>query len=90
MAEKEVKKRYRFGRLWTTGSHYNTEAGRVRYAELVGASGPDEGDGGPPHGVRYITRETDPYKLPSLDFEYLIYEYDAFRRYLDGARVEGI
>ena len=38
----------------------------------------------------YITPETDPYKLPSLDFEYLIYECDAFRRYLEGALVEGI
>jgi len=85
VAEEEVKKRYRFGRLWIIGTHYETDEGPVRFAELSGVTGPDEADGGPPHGARYITRETDAYRLPSMELEYLIYEADAFRRYLEGA-----
>jgi peptidoglycan/xylan/chitin deacetylase (PgdA/CDA1 family) len=85
VAEEEVKKRYRFGRLWTVGTHYNTDEGEIRYADLVGVPGADEADGGPPHAARYITRDCDPYRLPSMDLEHLIFEYDAFRKYLEGA-----
>jgi peptidoglycan/xylan/chitin deacetylase (PgdA/CDA1 family) len=85
LAEDEVKKRYRFGRLWIIGPHYHTEAGKVRYADLVGVPGPDELDGGPPHAARYITKEADPYRLPSMELEHLIFQYDAFRAYLQGA-----
>jgi peptidoglycan/xylan/chitin deacetylase (PgdA/CDA1 family) len=84
-AESEVRRRYRFGRLWTIGSHIQTDRGSVRFAELAGVQGDDEPDGGPPMETRYITSSTNPYRLPSMDFEYLIYEYDAFRRYLAGA-----
>ena len=42
-------------------------------------------DGGPPFAARYITKDSLPYKLPSMEFEYLIYEYDAFKKYLEGA-----
>ena len=85
VAEIEVKKRYRFGRLWTVGACYETDEGSIRYADLVGVPGVDEDDGGPPSVARYITPHSDPYKLPSMDFEYLIYEYDPFRRYLEQA-----
>jgi len=85
VAEDEVKKRYRFGRLWIIGSHYETDSGQIRYADLVGCPGDDEDDSGPPFAARYITRDTDPYRLPSMDFEYLIYDHDAFRTYLEGA-----
>jgi peptidoglycan/xylan/chitin deacetylase (PgdA/CDA1 family) len=85
VAETEVKKRYRFGRLWVIDAHYDTEDGRMRFADLVEVSGPDELDGGPPHEARYITERSHPYRLPSMELEYLIYEYDAFHRYLRGA-----
>jgi len=85
VAEIEVKKRYRFSRLWIIGSHYQTDTGSIRYADLVGCPGTDEDDGGPPYAARYITLETDPYKLPSMDLEYLVFEHDAFRKYLMGA-----
>ena len=85
VAEIEVKKRYRFGRLWIIGSYYQTETGHVRYADLTGCPGSDEDDGGPPFAARYITPDTDPYRLPSMDLEHLIYEHDAFRAYLEGA-----
>ena len=85
VAEAEVKKRYRFARLWIIGTHYQTEAGPVRYADLVGVPGPDEADGGPPFAARYITPESDPYRLPAMELEYLIYDYAAFRAYLQGA-----
>jgi peptidoglycan/xylan/chitin deacetylase (PgdA/CDA1 family) len=85
LAEDEVKKRYRFGRLWIIGAHYHTEAGEVRYADLVGVPGPDELDGGPPNAARYITEESDPYRLPSMELECLIFQYAAFRAYLQGA-----
>ena len=45
-------------------------------------SGADESDGGPPHAARYIRKQTDPYRLPSMELECLIYEYDVFRGYL--------
>ena len=85
IAEDEVKKRYRFGRLWIVGTHYSTAQGPIRYADLVGVDGPDEEDGGPPNKARYITRDTHPYRLPSMELDSLIYEYGAFQRYLVGA-----
>jgi peptidoglycan/xylan/chitin deacetylase (PgdA/CDA1 family) len=87
-AEDEVKKRYRFARLWTIGSHIDTDRGKVRYADLVGVAGDDEADGGPPMAARYITQETNPYRLPSMDFEFLINRFDDFRAYLAGALAE--
>ena len=74
VAEREAKKRYRSGRLWIIGTHYDTGEGRVRYAELVGVAAEDEADGGPPHAARYITRDSDPYRLPSMELEHLIYD----------------
>ena len=85
LAEQEVKKRYRFGRLWIIGSEYSVDGEPVRYADLVGVEGPDEADGGPPHAARYITRDSDPYRLPAMEIQALIHEPDAFRRYLEGA-----
>jgi len=87
VAEDEVKKRYRFGRLWIIGAHYDTDEGRIRYADLVGVPDPDEEDGGPPFAARYITEDGHPYRLPSMEFEYLIYEHRAFRGYLEGALI---
>jgi peptidoglycan/xylan/chitin deacetylase (PgdA/CDA1 family) len=84
-AEAAVRKRYRFARLWTVGAHVETDKGRMRIADLAGVAGPDESDGGPPAAARYITKDSHPYRLPALDFEYLIYPYDGFRKYLDGA-----
>jgi peptidoglycan/xylan/chitin deacetylase (PgdA/CDA1 family) len=85
VAEDEVRKRYRFGRLWIIGSHYDTAHGQVRFADLVGVPGADEADGGPPFAARTISRESHPYRLPSMELEVLIFEYDAYRRYLEGA-----
>lgn len=84
-AEDEVAKRYRFGRLWIIGSTYQADGNRIRYADLAGVSGPDEGDGGPPEAARYITEHTHPYRLPSMEIQGLIYTFDAFRAYLEGA-----
>lgn len=85
VAEREVMKRYRLGRLWIVGSMYQADGAQIRYADLVGVPGADEKDGGPPFAARYITRESHPYRLPSMEFMYLIYQYDAFRKYLEGA-----
>jgi hypothetical protein len=57
----------------------------MRYADLVGAAGPDEDDGGPPHEARYVTEGSDPYRLPSMELQALIHEPAAFRAYLEGA-----
>ncbi len=83
IAEAEVKKRYRFGRLWIVGSEYQVDGETVRYAELVGVPGDDEDDGGPPHAARYITGDSDPYRLPSMELERLVQQPDAFRKYLE-------
>ena len=57
----------------------------MRFADLSGVSGADELDGGPPFAARDITKQSHPYRLASMELEYLIYEYDAFRSYLQGA-----
>ena len=80
-AEKEVKKRYRFARLWVVSEPYQTDKGEIRYSDLVGDGGEDEADGGPPNAVRYITKDTDPHKLPSMELEHFIFEYDKFQAY---------
>ena len=84
-AEIEVKKRYRFGRLWIVGSEYEADGKPIRYAELAGSTEADEADGGPPNSTRYITEHTDPHRLPSMELQALINDHDAFRRYLEGA-----
>ena len=87
-AEDEVMKRYRFGRLWIIGSEYTADGKPIRYADLVGIPGPDEADGGPPSAARYITMESHPYRLPSMELQQLVHEPAAFRSYLEGALVE--
>jgi len=84
-AEGEVRKRYRFARLWITSEPYQTDKGPVRYVDLVGANSEDEIDGGPPYALRYITESTDPLKLPSMELEHFIFEFDSFQKYLEGA-----
>lgn len=88
-AEAEVKQRYRFGRLWIVGAMYEADGQPIRYADLVGVAGADEADGGPPAAARYITRESNPYRLPSMELERLIYDHGAFRQYLEGALSPG-
>jgi peptidoglycan/xylan/chitin deacetylase (PgdA/CDA1 family) len=85
LAEQEVKKRYRFGRLWIIGSQYMVDGNETRYAELVGSTEPDEDDGGPPEETRYITENSDPYRLPSMEIQALLHTPAAFRSYLEGA-----
>jgi peptidoglycan/xylan/chitin deacetylase (PgdA/CDA1 family) len=86
VAEREVAKRYRFGRLWIIGSEYDADGGRIRFAQLAGIDAPDEPDGGPPMAARYITATTHPYRLPSVEIQGpLIATVEQFRRYLDGA-----
>ena len=78
--------RYRFGRLWIVGSQYQADGEDERYANLVGATGADEADGGPPMAARYITGDTPAYRLPSMELQCaLSHDPAAFRRYLEGA-----
>ena len=86
VAEEKVKARYRFGRLWIVGAHYQADGQEIRYADLVGVAGEDEGDGGPPQAARYITRNSDPHRLPSMEIQCpLIHDPESFRAYLLGA-----
>jgi peptidoglycan/xylan/chitin deacetylase (PgdA/CDA1 family) len=85
IAEREVQKRYRFGRLWIISDEYQADGKPIRYGDLAGVTGETEADGGPPPAARYITWETHPYRLPSMDLEYLLDEPEAFRRYLKDA-----
>jgi peptidoglycan/xylan/chitin deacetylase (PgdA/CDA1 family) len=86
VAEEEVAKRYRFGRLWIISSRYDADGKSIRLADLVGSREPDEADGGPPMAIRYITKETHPYRLPSVEIQGpLIATIPAFRKYLEGA-----
>ena len=89
VAEQKVMGRYRFGRLWIVGAEYQADGKAIRYADLVGVPGADEGDGGPPHDARYITRDSNPYRLPSMEIQRpLIYSPAAFRAYLERALVD--
>ena len=83
-----VSQRYRFGRLWIIGPEYQFDGATVPYADLVGIEGPPEPDGGPPMAARYITRQTAPHLLPSVDLQHLIYQESAFRHYLTAALTE--
>jgi len=66
----------------------DTDRGKLRLSELAGITGDDLEDGGPPAAARYITKHTNPYRLPAMDLEFLIYDFDAFRAYLDGAQAD--
>ena len=84
--EEMVKERYRFSRLWITGPNYNSDNGEIRFAELAGSDAADEKDGGPPYDVRYITKDTNPYRLPSMEIQsQLLYTPEQFRFYLEQA-----
>jgi peptidoglycan/xylan/chitin deacetylase (PgdA/CDA1 family) len=86
VAEEKVMARYRFGRLWIVGAHYQADGEQVRYADLVGVTAGDEADGGPPQAARYITRDSNPHRLPSMEIQCrLIHDPQAFRAYLMGA-----
>ena len=85
-AERQVAERYRFGRLWIVGAHYQANDRQIRLAQLMGIASEDEDDGGPPNAARYITKDTHPYRLPSVELQRnLIYNPEAFRAYLEGA-----
>jgi len=90
-AEREVMKRYRFGRLWIRRkeggtSDYQVDGKNIRFAEYVGSDGPDDADRGPPISVRYITRESNAYRLPSMEIRsVLLHSPEAFRRYFEEA-----
>ncbi len=85
VADREARQRYRLGRLWIIGGKCEIDGKVERYADFVGATGPDKADGGPPDAVRYITRQTPFFRLPSMELEYLVYEPQAFRQYLTRA-----
>lgn len=86
IAEQKVMERYRFGRLWIEQSFCLADARRTRVAELMGINGEDEADGGPPTAARYITRDSNRYRLPAMEIRCgLMNELDQFRQYLLGA-----
>jgi peptidoglycan/xylan/chitin deacetylase (PgdA/CDA1 family) len=87
VAEDEVAKRYRFGRLWIINSEYDADGKRIRFAQLAGMEDqPDEPDGGPPMASRYITKNTHAYRLPSVEVQStLIATVGLFKKYLEGA-----
>ena len=85
VADREAQRRYRLGRLWIIGDKCEIDGRVERYADFVGVTGADEADGGPPHAARYITRDTSPFRLPSMELGRLIDEPETFRQYLTRA-----
>lgn len=61
------------------------DTGKARYADLVGDVGTPEASGEPPYAARHVAKDTHPHRLPSVELEALIYEYEPFGRYLVGA-----
>lgn len=43
-----------------------------------------------PHAARYVTEHSDPYRLHSMELQYLIHDPSAFRRYLEGALTKDV
>ena len=90
-AEQKVKERYRFGRLWITDSFCLADGQRTSVAALMGVSGLDEGstckeDGGPAKVARYITLQSNRYRLPAMEIcSGLMNELDQYQNYLLGA-----
>ena len=73
-----------------TGTSFSRQAEeevakRYRFGRLWIVGSEYEADGGPPKAARYITKDSHPYRLPSMEIQGLIYEFDAFRSYLEGA-----
>ena len=85
VAEKQARNHYKLGRLWILDSRCEVNGSVARYAEFMGSTEADEVDGGPPNYLRYITRQTPRFKLPAMELEGLIFEPDAFQRYLIGS-----
>ena len=81
------QERYRFGRLWIIGPHYEADGEQIRFAKLANMDDlPDEADGGPPTASRYITATTPAHRLPSMEIQSpLIHAVEDFRQYLQGA-----
>ena len=69
---------------WHIGAHTVTHPNlsELSLEDPMGVSG---ADGGPPLAARYITREMDPYLLPSMELQALVHEPANFRRYLEDA-----
>ena len=85
VAEKQARNHYKLGRLWILDSRCEVNGSVARYADFMGSTAADEADGGPPEHLRYITKQTPHFKLPAMELEGLIFEPEAFRRYLVGA-----
>ena len=86
IAEQKVKSRYRFGRLWIADNYFLADGRRTSVAELMGVGGADEADGGPANAARYITLQSNRYRLPAMEIcGCLMNELDQFRNYLEGA-----
>ena len=85
VTELKVKQRCRFGHLWVVGTHCHADGEAIRHADLVSIEGEDEADRGPPHAVRYISRDSNHYRLPSPEIQRsLIYSLAVLRTSLVG------
>lgn len=86
IAEQKVKMRYRFARLWITESTCLADGRRTAVADLMGVGGADEEDGGPAKAARYITPQSNRYRLPAMEIcSGLMNRFDQYRDYLLGA-----
>lgn len=85
LAEEKVMTRYKLARLWVAGNQCEVNGRFQRFADLVGSLDPDEVDGGPPYSTRYISKASNPYRLPAMEMEALIYEEKKFIQYLEEA-----
>ena len=84
-ADEIVKDLYRTARLWITRATMQVENQEVRYADFMGSDEPDAADGGPAFNLRYITKTSDPYRLPSVEWTTLLNTPEKFREYLEYA-----
>lgn len=90
LAEEEAKKRYRLARLWITDENYLVNGELMPFSEFVQVYGNAEKDGGPPFQSRYVTKASNPYRLPSMELDRcentrmkgLVYEEANFEKYL--------
>ena len=85
LGESIVKKHFKTGRLWVANMTYFLGGGKeVPVGEILGAGAVLEAAGGPPMETRYLTRESDPYRIPSLDTNNLVFTSEAMRTWVEG------
>jgi len=85
LAESIVKRYFRTARLWVANMPYLLGGGKeIPVGEILGAGSRLEVDAGPPVASRYLTRQSNPLRVPGVDACNLPFTTEGMRSYLSG------